>query len=558
MGLSDGEAPARARRRWLRGALAAGAAGLAACGGVPVAPQPDGKRTTPRRVTGSAVSLGETVVAPGGADPLTLEEWRGPDDPFRLGVASGLPRADGATLWTRLAPRPLDEGGGMEGGAVRVRWEVWPDEGGAPLRAGTAAAEPAWGHSVRVELRGLEPGRRYRYRFASGGAVSAFGRLRTAPAAGEGDRLRLVFASCQQYEQGFYAAWRHAAADEPDLVAFLGDYVYESSWGRNHVRKHDPGTPTTLAGYRRRYGLYRSDADLQAAHAACAWVPTWDDHEVDNDYAGDLSARGDPPVVFRERRAAAYRAWFEHMPLPWSMAPRGASMRIFGHVDWGGLARLHVLDDRQYRSPQACNAPGHGGSRTVGPECAARLDPARTLLGAEQEAWLGRSLRESRARWTLLAQQTLIGRCDRRPGPGEAWWTDGWDGYPEARRRMLEAVRASGAANPLALGGDVHAFYAGELHIDFDRPEAMPAMLEFVGGSISSQGPPQRTLDAEMAENPNLRWGAGGMRGYARLDLTRERATVAMRGLDDAADAASGCRTLRTFELRAGALRLDA
>jgi len=546
-----------ARRRWLGRSLAAGVAGLAGCGGVPVLPQPDGKRTTPRTVVGPAVSLGEAVIAPGGADPARVAEWRGTDDPFRLGVASGLPSADGVVLWTRLAPHPTAQRGGVEGGAVRVRWEVWPDEGGAPLRAGIAAAEPDWAHTVRVALRGLEPGRAYRYRFASGDAVGPIGRFRTAPAPGAGERLRLVFASCQQYEQGWYAAWRHAADDAPDLVAFLGDYVYESSWGRAHVRRHDPGVPTTLDAYRRRHALYRGDADLQAAHAACAWVPTWDDHEVDNDYAGDLSQRGDPPAVFRARRAAAYRAWFEHMPLPWSMAPEGPSMRIFGHVDWGGLVRIHVLDDRQHRSPQACQPDGRAGSRVVGPDCVARLDPARTMLGSEQEAWLGRSLHASRARWNLLAQQTLVGRCDRRAGPGEGWWTDGWDGYPAARRRLLESVRASGAANPLALGGDVHAFYAGELHVDFDRPDATPTMLEFVGGSISSQGPSQAMLDAQRAENPNLRWAAGGVRGYARLDLTRERASVALRGIDDVTDPASGCRTLKTFELRAGALRLE-
>jgi alkaline phosphatase D len=544
--------PAPGRRRWLGAALATG---LAGCGGVPVAPQPDGKRTTPRRPTGGTAGLGEHSGAPGGADPAALGEWRGADDPFRLGVASGLPRADGVTLWTRLAPSPLRDDG-VEGGAIRVRWEVLPDDGGAPLRVGIAAAEPLWGHSVRVELHGLAPGRTYRYRFASGDAVSATGRFRTAPAPGAGTRLRLVFASCQQYEQGWYSAWRHAAADDPDLVAFLGDYIYESSWGRAHVRRHDPGVPTTLAAYRRRHALYRGDPDLQAAHAACAWVPTWDDHEVDNDYAGDLSARGDRPEAFRQRRAAAYRAWFEHMPLPWSMAPRHASMRIHGHLDWGGLARIHVLDDRQYRSPQACQPPGYAGSRTVGAECAARLDPTRTMLGSEQEAWLERSLRDSRARWTLLAQQTLMGRADGRPGPGESWWTDGWDGYPQARRRLLEAVRASGAANPIALGGDVHAFYAGELHVDFDRPDPTPTMVEFVGGSVSSQGPAAQRVDAIVAENPNLRWGAGGVRGYARLDLVGDRATVAMRGLDDVTDPASGCRTLRTFELSAGASRL--
>ena len=551
-------APARpvvARRRWLQGALSLGAGGLAAgCGAV--RPEPAASPAAAERPgrPGGPAGADEVVVAPDGVDPRGVPEWRGDADPFTLGVASGMPRPDGVTLWTRLAPRPSEDGGGLDPLPVRVRWEVLEDDG-RPVRQGVAVAEPGWAHSVRIELRGLQPGHRYRYRFASGEAVSTSGRFRTAPL--DGDRLRLVFGSCQQYEQGYYAAWRHAVADDPDLVVFLGDYVYESSWGRRHVRQHDAGVPATLDAYRRRHALYRGDADLQAAHAACAWVLTWDDHEVDNDYAGDLSQHGAAPAAFAQRRIAAYRAYFEHMPLPWSMAPRGASMRLHGHVDWGSLVRIHVLDDRQYRSPQACSAPGHAGSRTVGPECAQRLDPGRTLLGAEQEAWFERSVRGSRARWNLVAQQTLIGRSDLRPGPDEGWWTDGWDGYPAARRRLLEAVRASGARNPIALGGDVHAFYAGELHEDFDRPAGRPAMLEFVGGSISSQGPSQAWVDRRLADNPNLRWGAGGVRGYARMDLERGLARVAMRALDDPTDRASGCRTLRTFEVRDGTARLD-
>ncbi len=545
------------RRDWLARALAAGAAGAgAACGGVPVAPQPDGKRTTPRRVVGTA-GVAETVVAPGGVDPAAAAEWRGDTEPFTLGVASGLPGPAGATLWTRLAPRPLQDGGGLDPVPLRVRWEVLEADGATVVRSGTAVAEPAWAHSVRVSVDGLAPDRAYRYRFASGAATSPVGRFRTAPAPGEGSRLRAVFASCQQYEQGYFAAWRHALTEDPDLVVFLGDYVYESSWGRRHVRKHDPGVPRTLEAYRRRHALYRGDPDLQAAHAGCAWVVTWDDHEVDNDYAADLSQRGESREGFLARRAAAYRAYFEHMPLPWSMAPRGASMRLHGHLDWGGVARIHVLDDRQYRSAQACSPPGFAGSRVVGPECEARLDPARTMLGAEQEAWLAGSLRDARTRWNLIAQQTLLGRCDQRPGPDEGWWTDGWDGYPAARRRLLETVRASGAANPIALGGDVHAFYAGELHEDFDRPGPRPAMLEFVGGSITSQGPAQARVDALREANPNLRWGAGGVNGYGLLELARGSASVSMRGLDDAADRASRVRTLRRFELRDGGGRLE-
>lgn len=532
-----------ARRRWLGAALATGAAGALTGCAAPPGPRFAGAATDPAGAT---------------PDPAGVPEWRGDRDPFALGVASGWPQADGAVLWTRLAPAPLEPAGGLrDPGPIGVRWEVREEGDPRPVASGAVAARADWAHSVRVEVSGLRPGRRYRYRFASGAATSPEGRFRTAPAAGEGTRLRLVFASCQQYEHGHYAAWRHAAADDPDLVTFLGDYVYESSWGSRRVRRHEAGMPTTLDGYRRRYGLYRGDPDLQAAHAACAWMVTWDDHEVENDYAGDLSQHGEAPQAFAARRIAAYRAWFEHMPAPWSMAPRDGAMRIHGSLDWGGLARIHLLDDRQYRTPQACSPPGHAGSRTVGPECLARLDPSRTMLGPEQEAWFERSMRTSAARWNLVAQQTLMGRCDRRAGPAEGWWTDGWDGYPLARRRLLEAVRGSGAANPLALGGDVHAFYAGELHEDFDRPAARAAMLEFVGGSISSQGPAQSVLDAQLAENPNLRWAAGGRRGYARLDVEPGRARIALRALDDVTDRASACRTLREFEVPAGAGRLE-
>ena len=496
--------------------------------------------------------------AAAGVDPQAgATSWRGADDPFTLGVASGWPRPDGAVIWTRLAPRPMQADGGVDPIALAVRWEVIEEGSPRPIQSGVVLAQPEWAHSVRVEIQGLQPHRIYRYQFSSGDARSASGRFRTAPAPGRSEPLRLVFTSCQQYEQGFFSAWRHAAAESPDLVVFLGDYIYESSWGRNHVRKHDPGVPQTLEDYRRRHALYRGDRDLQAAHAACAWLPTWDDHEVDNDYAAELSQRGDPPERFLARRAAAYRAYFEHMPLPWSMAPQGPAMRIYGHLDWGTMARLHLVDDRQYRSPQACSPPGFAGSRVVGADCLHRLDPGRTMLGAEQEVWLDRSFKDSRARWNLLAQQTLMGRADSKPGPEQGWWTDGWDGYPAARSRLLESIRASSANNPLALGGDVHAFYAGELHEDFDRPGSKPAMLEFVGGSITSQSWAQPRIDALLAENPNLKYGEGRSRGYGLLELDASLARVSMRGIDDPARLDSAVRTLRTFEVREGSGRLE-
>src|SRR5512146_244217 len=234
--------------------------------------------------------------------------------PFTLGVASGAPRADGFVLWTRLAPRPL-EGGGMEAKAVEVDWEIAVDDSFSRIvRQGKAVAHPQSVHAVHVEVVGLEPAREYWYRFHAGGEPSAAARTRTAPAPGHGDeRLHLALASCQQYEQGWFVGNRHLAREGVDVVAFVGDYIYESSWGNRHVRHHATGEPHTLDEYRARYAQYKTDADLQAAHACAPWIVTWDDHEVDNDYAGDQSEDLDPD--FLARRAAAYRAFLEHLPV---------------------------------------------------------------------------------------------------------------------------------------------------------------------------------------------------------------------------------------------------
>src|SRR5258708_814417 len=259
--------------------------------------------------------------------------------PFTLGVASGYPSPDGVVLWTRLM-------GELDPAAIPVRWEVAADESMKLIvLSGETSAEPAGAPSGHVEVRGPEPGRWYWYRFVAGDAASQTGRTRTAPAAGaEVARLRFAFASCQQYEQGWFSAYRHMARDDLDLVAFLGDYIYESSWGREHVRKHDAGEPYTLDEYRARYALYKSDPDLQRAHLAFPWIFTWDDHEVDNDYADDRPEDGMPRGRFLVRRAAAYRACYEHMPMPASMRPRGPDMRVYGDLGWGRLADFYVLD----------------------------------------------------------------------------------------------------------------------------------------------------------------------------------------------------------------------
>lgn len=475
-------------------------------------------------------------------------------DPYTLGVASGCPQPDGVVLWTRLAPDPL-AGGGMPGAAVGVEWEVAADDGFRKIvQRGTATATPQYAHSVHVEVSGLEPSRWYWYRFRAGEAVSPAGRTRTAPAPeSSAERLRFALASCQQYEQGYYAAYRHLTADEPDLVIHVGDYIYESSWGRNHVRKHEAGEPETLTEYRNRYALYKSDENLKAAHAAAPWIVTWDDHEVQNDYANDRSQRLDPVDAFLARRAAAYQAYYEHMPLPQWARPRGSDMQLHMRMRFGQLAELHVLDGRQYRSHQVCPRPGRGGSNTVNDaDCPARLDPQLSYLGATQERWLHEGLAKSTARWTLIAQPTLMAQADRGAGATPEYWTDGWDGYPKARERLLRHIAERRVANPVVLGGDVHTTVIADLRTDFADTRSPVLASEFCGTSISSQGPSQKRVEAISARNPHVKFINSNRRGYLLFDLSAKRCLGRIRVISDVADPNATIRDLSAYAVEAG------
>ncbi|PYO11175.1 MAG: alkaline phosphatase [Candidatus Rokuibacteriota bacterium] len=517
------------------------------------------RRIGRRELVTGALALGATLVAPAFIRRVSAQpRLSGP--PFTLGVASGYPSPTGVVLWTRLAPSPLMPAGGMPPEVVPVEWEVATDDRmGWIVQRGIVGATPAFAHSVHVEVENLEPGRWYWYRFRAGGEVSAAGRTRTAPTAnGNNERMRLAFASCQQYEQGYYNAYRHMLGDDLDLIVHLGDYIYESSWGQDHVRKHGAPEPHTLDDYRIRHALYKSDPDLRAAHAACPWLMTWDDHEVQNDYANDRSEHLDTPEWFLERRAAAYRAYYEHMPLRRSMVPFGPHMRLHARVAFGRLAQFHLLDDRQYRSPQPCPAPGRGGANVV-EGCEARLDPRLTMLGEAQERWLMAGLERASARWNVIGQQTLMAQLDRKPGPGQRFWTDGWDGYPAARRRLLDYLGQRKPANPIVLGGDVHSFWVTDLKPDFDDAHSPVVATEFVGTSITSQfGRPQAEVDALMADNPHIRLGNGTRRGYVRMEITRQRLRADLRTVRNVTQPDAEADTLATFVVedgRPGAIR---
>ncbi|MET0238694.1 MAG: alkaline phosphatase D family protein [Sphingobium sp.] len=483
-----------------------------------------------------------------------------PQGLFTLGVASGEPVSDGMVLWTRLAPAPLEGDGGMPPTAVPVRWEVATDEGFRRIAAsGTARAQPEWGHSVHVEVSGLQPARPYWYRFIANGETSPIGRTRTAPARDAAvERLRLCFASCQKYEAGFYAAWRHVAAEEPDLILFLGDYIYEGApSAKDAVRLHKNPEPMDLAGYRVRYATYKLDPQLQAAHHAAPWAMTWDDHEVANDYADASDERNSDPATFLRRRAAAYRAYFEHLPLRPSMRPVGPDMKIYRTLDWGRLAQFQIVDDRQYRGARACQPPGsveaHKKIASLVDPCPNLGDPARTMLGADQDRWLMDRLVSSKARWNILAQQTIMHQ-QLRTGPAAPDAppkvpADTWTGYPAARDRIFRRWAEANTSNPLALGGDIHAFAAADLHHP-DRPNDPPVASEFVGGSISSL-----FHDASfkpLARSNGLAFAENEVRGYGRMDVTPQGAAITFRGLADALREDSGVSDLARFSVEAG------
>lgn len=469
-------------------------------------------------------------------------------DPYTLGIASGCPRADSVILWTRLAPRPLEDGG-MTDAPVEVEWQVAEDEKFVRVVAhGTERATAELAHSVHAEARGLQPDRVYWYRFRAGSAVSPIGRTRTAP-AGHKARVRFAFASCQQYEQGWFSAYRDMAARDLDLVVHLGDYIYERSWGSRHVREHGVGIPTTLPEYRNRYALYKGDADLQAAHAAFPWLSIWDDHEVMDDYANDRSYTVRDPAQFLKIRAAAYQAYYEHMPLPASMRPRGPDATIYEHYRFGDVMDVLLLDDRQYRSASACV---NGGRPTWIVPCAERLEEARTMLGRAQEKWFDDRLSDNRARWTIVAQQTLMAQDRRGAEDGDRYWMDGWDGYPNARRRLLDALAAHKTRNPILIGGDRHAFYASSLKRDFAKAEEPVIATEFVGTSITSEGPGETTTRKEMADNPHLAFARGDRRGYATVELDAKACTVGFEAVDDVKDVKSGVKRLATFVVEDG------
>lgn len=517
-------------------------------------------------VLAGACAAGAVLPRQTGAAP----QWR--SDPFALGVASGSPAVDSVVLWTRIAPAalPWDAGQG-----IAVQWELALDAGFSRIAArGATQALAELGWSVHAEPQGLEPDRAYFYRFHAGAATSPVGRTRTLPAAHAQRPLRLAYASCQKWEDGYFTAWRHMLQDQPEMVLFLGDYIYEYPGTSSKLRTPGGGWVLTLEQYRARYALYKSDADLQAMHAACPWVLTWDDHEVQNDYAGLTPGDGGPPggwdaMGFGARRAAAYQAYYENMPLRAACLTQalaglaqGAEMRIYQRLDWGQMASLYLLDTRQYKDAQVCTKDAKPGSGMVNPaRCPAWHDSGRSMLGAAQEQWLEAELSKAKARgsrWNVLCQSTLLGQRNfATDGAQQRLWNDGWDGYASARQRLTAALQRHRVPNPVVLGGDVHENWVGHVLADYRNPDSAVLGAEFCGTSITSHSGQTDSSAEQLARNPHFIFADAQHRGYGLASFDAKVLEVQLRVLDDVTRQDANISTLARFRVAAGTPRVE-
>ena len=471
-------------------------------------------------------------------------------NPFTLGVASGDPTPDACVIWTRLAPDPFAPLGGMDGSRPVIGWEVAEDEGFAKVaQRGVYTCAPELGYSAHVDVQGLSSDRWYFYRFTMPGGTSPVGRLRTTPADGVQSPLDFAFVSCQHYEQGLFTGFDHLAAESLDLVAHLGDYIYEYAGSDGRVRKHHGFEVVSVEDYRARYAQYKLDPALQLAHQRCPWIVTWDDHEVDNNYAGLLGENAfESEDQMRERRAAAYQAYWEHQPVRVPRARSWADLNITRTTRWGSLARFWVLDTRQFRSDQAC-----GDGQQVVP-CGDWNSPQRTLMGSAQERWLTDGLESSRARWQVLAQQVMMAPFDAKAGPDVRTSMDQWSGYPVARDRLLRAIGARARGRTVVLSGDIHASYVNDLHAGFDRPGRPLVAAEFVGTSIASGGDGVDThaeWNQTRADNPHMKWH-NARRGYVRCRVSPEEWRADYRVLPYVTRPGAPIQTATSWRVRHG------
>lgn len=511
-------------------------------------------------VTGAAAALAFATNLPtaGAAGAAEMDARKIADDPFTLGVASGDPQPDSVLLWTRLAPAPYEPGGGLPNQRVIVEWELAHDARFQRVaRRGFEITHPEFNHTLHVEVGFLDAGRTYYFRFKTGKWISETGRTRTAPAAGSKvSSLKLAAVSCQAYHDGYFTAHKHLAKDDVDVVFHLGDYLYEyavNSVGghRNYTDRVLPDVfnreTKTLEDYRLRYALYKTDPDLRASHAAHPFVVTWDDHETENNYADDLDENGSPPAEFLVRRAAAYRAYWENLPLRSPQQPVGPDLQLYRRVRWGLLAQFDILDTRQYRSNQAYG----DGADIPGPES---TDPKRTITGATQERWLIDGWRDSKAVWNVVPQQVNFSQRKLDLNAAAKLSMDAWDGYPASRDRVLAGAASAGIENLMVLTGDVHVGYAYDIKADFDNQASKTVGTEIVATSVASGrdgAEKPATWDTYTKANPHMKF-YNGRRGYVTVDLGLESARADFKTVSAVTTPGAPVTTAASFVTEAG------
>jgi alkaline phosphatase D len=510
-------------------------------------------------------------VAMGGAAGAFLSPWKGSafaatprfvNDPFSLGVASGDPTPDGFVLWTRLAPNPFDVESGLTD-LIEVGVEVAEDLAFTRIvRRQTEIARPDLNHSIHAEIYGLPPARPYFYRFKVGLVTSPVGRVSTAPLLGSNlDRFKFAWHSCSHYEQGFYTAYADMAAQNPDLILGLGDYIYETSWGPQ-VRRMPIDDAWTLSDYRLIHSVTKTDKDLQAAHAACPWVFIWDDHEVANDYQGDVGKvmAGFTQADFPTRKRNAYQAFFEHLPLRRrSMFTAANRMRIYGQVSYGNLVEFNLLDTRQYRARAACATEGRYEAQSVSrATCTELQDANRSILGAQQERFFNDNMMRGTTKWSVLVQPTLFGTLNQKDNRGDpVAYNDGWGGFEPARQKIIENIRRrNDKASCVVIGGDVHAFFAGEVKMDYFNPASQSVAVEFVGGSVTSKSFSYDRFMAMMPESPHFKFFDDRTNGYGLAEISPTRMDVKLRHTPSTWRRDAGFTNIKHFVVEKGSNRL--
>jgi alkaline phosphatase D len=512
--------------------------------------QPTTKRRGFLSILGGAATLGTAGIAlDDRAKAASQAQDRFKSDPFTLGVASGDPLPDSVVLWTRLAPQPLKPNGGMPDQPIPVLYEVATGENmDDVVKRDVTFASPDWAHSVHVDVDGLDANTEYYYRFQAGNKYSPVGKTKTAPAPGTTpDSFTFAYTSCQSWPAGYYTAYEDMAEDDLDLIVHLGDYIYEypiPPWAgerSTEIPRRFNTETMTLEQYRLRHALYKTDENLQAAHATAPWLVTWDDHEVENNYADEISENHVPPQYFLKRRANAYKAYFEHMPLRPSRMPEGPDLPLYRRFTFGDLAEFNVLDTRQYRTNQTSSVEEAD-------------NPNRTILGDVQEDWLIDGLASSSSQWNVLAQQVPFSATADNLSPDVENFGAGdkWDGYRADRDTVRDFMTNHPGLNPVVITGDVHRNYVYNVKADFSNPDSATVGTEYIATSLTSFSNGSGITNYGPTTNEPWQRFYNDNRGYVRCTLTPERWRTEYRVVSAVTYPDAPVNTIASFVTEAG------